>query len=172
MSKQTWQIDAAHSEIGFKVKHMMISTVSGQFGNFDATIATDNNDFKNATVTASADIASISTNNKDRDAHLQSADFFDAAQHPQMTFKSTAFDGEKLSGDLTIRGVTKPVTFDVEYNGTAVDPYGNTKAGFEVSGELNRKDFGLAWNAVTEAGGVVVSDKVKINANLQFIKQA
>lgn len=170
-TKTNWSIDTAHSEINFKVKHMMISTVSGSFENFDGTAETDNNDFKNANFKFTAKVDSVNTNNKDRDNHLKSDDFFGSDKFPELTFKSKSFDGNKVTGDLTIKDVTKEITLDAEYNGTAVDPYGQTKAGFEFEGTINRKDFGLTWSAVTEAGSVVVSDKVKLIASLQFIKQ-
>lgn len=166
-----WSIDQSHSDIAFKIKHMMISTVSGNFKDFTATVDTEGNDFKNAKINFSAKIDSINTNNADRDGHLKSNDFFNAAEYPELKFVSKSFDGEKLIGDLTIRDITKEVTLDVDYNGTAVDPYGQTKAGFEVKGEINRKDYGLTWSAVTEAGNVVVSDKVKLIADVQFVKQ-
>ncbi|MBK5212764.1 MAG: YceI family protein [Flavobacteriaceae bacterium] len=167
----TWKIDGTHSEINFKVKHMMISTVTGSFEKFGGDVETTNKDFKNANFSFSAEIDSVNTNNNDRDTHLKSDDFFGADKFPKLTFTSKSFDGEKIVGDLTIKGVTKEVTFETEYNGTAVDPYGQTKAGFEFEGQVSRKDFGLTWNAVTEAGSVVVSDKVKLIASLQFIKQ-
>lgn len=167
-----WKIDTTHSEIAFKVKHMMISTVTGHFEDFDATITTDNDDFNPSSVEFSAKIDSINTKNKDRDAHLKSDDFFNAEKFPELTFVSTHFDGSKLVGDLTIRDVTKSITLDVDLNGVAVDPYGQTKAGFEISGEINRKDYNLTWSAVTEAGNIVVSDKVKLVIDAQFIKQA
>ncbi|MDN3723583.1 YceI family protein [Aequorivita sp. SDUM287046] len=170
-AKTIWKIDTSHSEINFKVKHMMISTVSGSFENFDGKAETENENFKNADFTFSAKIDSINTNNKDRDNHLKSDDFFGSEKFPELTFKSKSFDGNSVTGDLSIKGVTKEVTLDAEFNGTAVDPYGQTKAGFEFEGQINRKDFGLTWNAVTEAGSVVVSDKVKLIASLQFIKQ-
>ena len=170
-TKTTWNIDATHSEINFKVKHMMISTVTGSFEKFDGKVETSNDDFKNAKFTFSAEIDSVNTNNKDRDNHLKSDDFFGAEKHPKLTFKSKSFDGKKMIGDITIKGITKEITLDTEYNGTAVDPYGQTKAGFEFEGQINRKDFDLTWSAVTEAGNVVVSDKVKLIASLQFIKQ-
>ena len=178
MSTQTltkWEIDTTHSEITFKVKHLVISTVTGKFRTFDANIETDNEDFEDAKVTFEADINSIDTNNEDRDNHLKSDDFFNAEEYPKMTFESTSFerngDGEyKLVGELTIRGNTKTVELDAEYGGTVMDPYGNTKAGFEVTGKINRKEFGLTWSAVTEAGNVVVSDEVKLIMNVQFVK--
>lgn len=173
MEKNTnWSIDSTHSEIAFKVKHMMISTVTGHFEDFQATAKTNGDDFNNASLDFSAKTASINTKNKDRDAHLKSDDFFNSEKFPEMTFVSKSFDGEKLVGDLTIRNVTKEVTLDAELNGIAVDPYGQTKAGFEIKGEINRKDFNLTWSAVTEAGSIVVSDKVKLVVDVQFIKQA
>ncbi|GGF78387.1 YceI family protein [Wenyingzhuangia marina] len=172
MEKLTkWAIDPTHSEVAFKVKHMMISTVTGHFENFSANLETENEDFKGASFDFTAQIDSINTKNKDRDAHLKSDDFFNAESYPEMTFKSKSFDGETLIGDLTIRDITKEISLAVELNGVAVDPYGQTKAGFEIVGEINRKDFNLTWSAVTEAGSVVVSDKVKLVIDAQFIKQ-
>lgn len=169
--KTTWKLDPTHSEIEFKVKHMMISTVTGSFSEFDGEVEAADDSFKDAKFKFNAKIDSISTKNSDRDTHLKSDDFFNAEKFPQLTFKSKSFDGEKMVGDLTIRDITKEVTLNVDFNGVAVDPYGQTKAGFEAEGSLNRKDFNLSWNAVTEAGSIVVSDKVKLIANLQFIKQ-
>lgn len=165
-----WKVDPTHAEIGFKVKHMMISTVKGHFDSFDVEVSADDNEFKNASVKVEVDIASINTKNSDRDNHLKSDDFFNAEKFPKMTFESTAFDGEKLVGNLTIRDTTKEVELDVDFNGIAVDPYGQTKAGFEVSGEINRKEFGLSWGAVTEAGSIVVAENVKLQMDLQLIK--
>ena len=167
-----WIIDNAHSEIAFKVKHMMISTVTGHFEDFTATAKTNGDDFKNAQLNFSAKTASINTKNSDRDTHLKSDDFFNSEKFPEMKFVSKSFDGEHLIGDLTIRDVTKEITLDAEFNGVAVDPYGQTKAGFEITGQLNRKDFNLTWSAVTEAGSIVVSDKVKLVVDVQFIKQS
>lgn len=167
-----WSIDNAHSEIAFKVKHMMISTVTGYFEYFQATAKTDGENFNNASIEFSAKTASINTKNKDRDAHLQSDDFFNSEKYPDLKFTSKSFDGERLIGDLTIRDVTKEVALDVDFNGIAIDPYGQTKAGFEINGEINRKDFNLTWSAVTEAGSIVVSDKVKLVIDVQFIKQS
>lgn len=173
----TFKIDPAHSEIHFKVKHLMITNVTGSFGTYDATLESDKEDFSDAKVSFEADIASISTGNEQRDGHLKGEDFFAADQHPKLSFTSTSLqklgdEDYKLNGDLTVRGVTKPVTLNVTYNGTVVDPYGQTKAGFEITGKINRKDFGLNWSAVTEAGGLVVSDEVKLVLNVQMIKQA
>lgn len=167
-----WKIDNAHSEIAFKVKHMMISTVTGHFENFDATITTNDETFNNATVAFNAKIDSINTKNKDRDVHLKSEDFFNSAAFPEMKFVSKSFDGQVLVGDLTLRGVTKEVELNADLNGVAVDPYGQTKAGFEITGEISRKEFDLTWSPVTEAGSIVVSDKVKLVIDAQFIKQA
>ncbi len=171
MATQKWKVDQSHSDVTFKVRHMMISTVSGIITDFDASIETEKEDFKNASFEFSANIDSINTKNNDRDQHLKSADFFDAENHPQITFKSKSYDGEKMVGDMTIRGITKELVLDVSFNGVAVDGYGQTKSGFEFTGELNRKDFNLNWNAVTEAGSIVVSDKVRLNIDMQFIKQ-
>lgn len=171
MATTKWILDPSHSEVSFKVKHMMISTVTGHFDEFEASIETEQEDFKNAEMRFSAKVDSINTKNSDRDAHLKSEDFFNATAHPELSFTSTAFEGEKLTGKITLRGVTKEITLEVDYNGIVEDPYGQTKAGFEFTGSLNRKDFGLSWSAVTEAGNVVVSDKVKLIVNAQFIKQ-
>lgn len=174
--KTKWVLDSMHSEVQFKVKHLVISTVTGNFGKFEATAETDGDAFETATVSFSADVDSITTGNEQRDGHLKSADFFDAGNHPKITFESTGIskigdDQYKLNGNLTMRGVTKPVTLDAHFGGTMTDPYGNFKAGFEVTGKVNRKEFGLHWHAVTEAGGIVVSDEVRIHANVQFAKQ-
>ncbi len=166
----TWKIDKAHSDVTFKVRHMMISTVTGHFEDFQATIESPSEDFKNARVKFKANAESISTNNNDRDTHLRSNDFFNAEKFPAISFVSKSFDGSRLVGDLTIRDVTKEIALEVDFNGIAVDGYGQTKAGFEIRGEVNRKDFNLNWNAVTEAGNIVVSDKVRILADVQFIK--
>ncbi len=172
MKNTNWTLDTVHSEIAFKIKHMMISTVTGHFEDFQATAKTDGDDFKDAEFNFSAKTESINTKNKDRDTHLKSDDFFNAAQFPELTFVSKSFDGDKLVGDLTIRDITKEVTLDASFNGVAVDPYGQTKAGLEANGEINRKDFNLTWGAVTEAGSVVVSDKVRLVIDLQFTKEA
>lgn len=174
--KTKWAIDPSHSEIHFKVKHMMVSTVTGAFNEFEGTAASDQEDFTGANIAFSANVNSISTNSQQRDEHLKSDDFFNAAQYPKLTFQSKSFtklpDGlYRLVGDLTIREHTHEVALNVEYNGTIVDPYGQTKAGFEMSGKINRKDFGLKWSAITEAGGVVVSDEVRLVMNVQLVKQ-
>jgi polyisoprenoid-binding protein YceI len=172
MNNTNWTIDNTHSEIAFKVKHMMISTVTGHFEKFEANAKTDGDNFNNAVIAFSAKTNSINTKNNDRDTHLKSDDFFNSEKYPEMKFVSKSFIGEQIVGDLTIRNITKEITLDAELNGIAVDPYGQTKAGFEIKGEINRKDFNLTWSAVTEAGSIVVSDKVKLVIDVQFIKQA
>ncbi len=169
--KTIWTIDPAHSETSFKVKHMMISTIRGSFNEFSATAETDGDNFENASFSAEINIDSINTKNTDRDNHLKSDDFFNAEAYPVMTFKSREINENEFIGDLTIRNTTKEVRLAADFNGIAVDPYGQTKAGFELSGEINRKDFGLSWSAVTEAGNIVVSDKIKLQIDAQFIKQ-
>ncbi len=173
----TWNIDPMHSEVQFKVKHLMISTVTGSFGTYEGIVNTTNeSDFEGSTISFSADIDSIATGQEQRDGHLKSGDFFDAENFPKLTFASTSFtkngDAYALVGDLTIKGTTKLVTLTAEFGGTMVDFYGNTKAGFDISGKINRSDFGLTWNGVTEAGGVVVSDEVKLHFNIQVAKVA
>lgn len=171
-----WKIDPAHSEIQFKVKHLMITTVTGYFKQFDLDVETETEDFATAkSIEFTADINSIDTNNAQRDTHLRSADFFDAEQHGQLRFVGNKYeasgDEAKLHGELTIKGVTKPLTVNVEFGGIVVDPYGQTKAGFTVNGKISRKEFGLTWNAVTEAGQIVVSDEIKLHAEIQLVKQ-
>jgi polyisoprenoid-binding protein YceI len=171
-----WTIDTTHSEIQFKVKHLMISTVTGSFKNFNLTVETSNEDFNSVKkIEFTADVNSIDTNNTQRDEHLKSADFFDAGNFNQILFVGNKYesngDEATVSGDLTIKGVTKPVTLNVEFGGIVVDPYGQTKAGFTVSGKISRKEFGLTWSAVTEAGSIVVSDDIKIQAEIQVIEQ-
>ena len=174
MATTNWVIDASHSEVQFKVKHLVITTVTGNFTEFSGTVESGDT-FENAKVSFEANIASINTNSEQRDGHLKSADFFDAEKFPKLLFNATKFskkgDNFEVVGDLTIKGVTKSVTLAVEYGGTANDPWGNTKAGFEVTGKINRKDFDLGWNAPTEAGGVLVSEEVKLIANVQLLKQ-
>lgn len=172
-----WKIDPTHSEIQFKVKHLMITTVTGYFKSFDLEVETETEDFNTAkSIIFTADIDSIDTNNAQRDTHLKSADFFDAANHGQLKFAGKKYqsngDEATLTGDLTIRGTTKPITLNVDFGGTVVDPYGQLKAGFTVSGKVSRKEFGLTWSAVTEAGQVVVSDEIKIHAEVQLVRQA
>ena len=177
MATRNWVVDPFHSEVQFKVKHLMITTVTGSFSSYHATITTEDENFMKGKVEFSADINSISTGNADRDAHLKSAEFFDAEKYPQIKFVTTDFESVdndssyELYGDLTIRDVTKKVKLDTEFGGVVQDAYGNTKAGFSINGKINRKDFGLTWNAVTEAGGVVVSDEVRIACEIQLIEQ-
>jgi polyisoprenoid-binding protein YceI len=177
MATTTWSIDPTHSEVQFKIKHLVISTVTGQFNTFNGSLEAVGDDFSGSKATFEASIDSISTNNADRDGHLKSPDFFDAANFPTLNFESTSFENKggnnyKISGNFTIKGVTKEVILDAEFGGIMTDPYGNVKAGFEITGKINRKDFGLTWSAVTEAGGIVVSDEVKLALNVQFVKQA
>lgn len=177
MATTKWVLDPNHSEVSFKVKHLMVTNVSGSFNTFSVTAETTGDDFSNATVDFSADATSISTNSEQRDEHLKSADFFDAINFPQITFKATGFEKKgsneefELTGDLTIKGIIKSVKLNVEYGGVVKDPWGNTKAGFNVTGKINRKDFGLNWNTMLETGGVMVSEDVRINSEIQLIKQ-
>lgn len=164
-----WNLDPAHSEITFKVRHMMISNVKGEFKNFNVDLESADDEFKNVKANATIDTASISTNNTDRDNHLKSAEFFNAEAHPQITFETDSLNDD-ITGNLTINGVTKPVKLEVDFGGINVDPWGQTKAGFSFEGKIKRSDFGLNWNAALEAGGVMVSDEVKIAGELQFIK--
>lgn len=164
-----WNLDPTNSEITFKVRHMMISNVKGNFNNFTATVETEDDTFKNATVKATLQTDSVDTNNADRDTHLKSAEFFNAEAHPEITFESDSLNSG-ITGHLTINGVTKPVQLDVDFGGINVDPWGQTKAGFSFEGKISRKDFGLNWNAALETGGVMVSDEVKIAGELQFVK--
>lgn len=164
-----WNLDPSHSEITFKVRHMMISNVKGEFKNFNVDLESEDENFKNVKASASIDTSSISTNNTDRDNHLKSAEFFNAEVHPQITFETDSLNDE-VTGNLTINGITKPVKLDVDFGGINVDPWGQTKAGFSFEGKINRSDFGLNWNAALEAGGVMVSDEVKIAGELQFVK--
>lgn len=175
MAHSKWTIDPTHSEVTFKVKHLMISTVTGKFKTFEGSLEADGEGFENLqNIEFKSDISSIDTNNEQRDEHLRSADFFTADQHPQLTFKASQFDvkNDTLQGELTIKGVTKPITLDAEFGGVVVDPYGQTKAGLTVNGKISRKEFGLTWDGVTEAGSVVVSDQVRLNLEVQFVKQA
>ncbi len=172
----TWTIDPTHSEVQFRVRHLVISNVTGSFQKFDGKVEADKEDFSDAKISFSADIDSITTHNEQRDGHLKSADFFDAAQFPQLSFESVSFeksgDGTyEMTGNLTIKGHAQPATLEVTHGGVAADFYGNTKAGFEISGRISRQQYGLTWNAITEAGGTVVSDEVKLIMAVQVIKQ-
>lgn len=177
MQTTNWVLDPTHSEIVFKVKHLMITNVKGEFRKFNASLSSDGNSFNNAAVSVSIDAASVFTNEENRDNHLKSADFFDVENNKEITFTGTSFtkvDDENftLKGNLTIKGVSKEISLAVEFGGVNKDPWGNEKAGFSVSGKFNRKDFGLNWNAALETGGVLVSEEVKLNAEVQFVKQA
>lgn len=177
MATTKWVSDPTHSEVQFKVKHLMITTVTGYFNTFQVEAESADGQFGDASnIVFSADVDSISTNNEQRDAHLKSADFFDAGNHRQVSFVGTRYeqvDGQDflLHGDLSIRGITKPVKVQVAFGGVVVDPYGQTKAGFTVTGKISRKEFGLTWNAVTEAGSVVVSDEIRLQAEIQLVSQ-
>jgi len=174
MSTTKWIIDPTHSEVAFKVKHLVISTVTGYFRKFEGAAESASEDFNGASVTFYLDVNSIDTNQSDRDQHLKSADFFDTASFPSIAFAGKLVNqgGEyQLQGDLTLKGITQQVTLDLTYGGTVADPYGQTKAGFEIEGKLNRKDFGLTWSAITEAGSVVVSDQVRLQLSVQLVKQ-
>ncbi len=175
MSKTKWNIDPTHSEVTFKVKHMMITNVSGTIKDFNLSAETDGDDFTASDATFVAKAASVDTGNEQRDGHLRSPEFFDAEKFPEIRFRKTGFekvggDNYKLHGELTIRDVTKPIVLDAEHGGIGKDPWGNTKTGFTISGKINRKDFGLNWNAALETGGVLVSDDVKINCEIQLVK--
>ncbi|GEO08383.1 YceI family protein [Segetibacter aerophilus] len=177
MATTKWSLDPTHSEIGFKIKHLMISNVSGNFNKFDVQVETNGDNFENANVTANIDVASINTNNEQRDAHLRNADFFEVEKHPEITFTSTKVervddDTFNLYGNLIIKETTKPVKLSVEYSGVAKDPWGNVKAGFTINGKINRKDFGINYNAVLETGGVMLGEELKVNGEIQLVKQA
>ena len=164
-----WNLDPTHSEITFKVRHMMISNVKGEFKNFNVDLESEDDNFKNVKAHAVIDTDSISTNNTDRDNHLKSAEFFNAEQHPKITFDANSLNND-ITGNITINDVTKPIELEVDFGGINVDPWGQTKAGFSFEGKIKRSDFGLNWNAALEAGGVMVSDDVKIAGELQFVK--
>ncbi len=170
-----WVLDPSHSEINFKVRHLMISNVKGEFRKFTAQV--NGEDFTASTIEAEIDATSIFTNDDKRDEHLKSGDFFDVVQHPSISFTGKSFkkldeSNYTLAGALVIKGISKDVSLDVEFGGLNTDPWGNKKAAFSISGKINRKDWGLTWNATLETGGVLVSDEIRINAELQFIKQS
>ncbi len=174
MATTKWTLDPTHSELQFKVKHLMISTVTGSLKSFSAELSSEGDEFTDAAISFSGDINTLDTGNSDRDNHLKSGDFFDAEKFPTMDFKSTSVekDGSDLiiKGDLTIKETTKPVKLTAELGGIATDPWGNTKTGFTLSAKINRADFGLTWNAALETGGVMVSEEVRILGELQFVK--
>jgi polyisoprenoid-binding protein YceI len=177
MATTKWVLDATHSELGFKIKHLMISSVSGSLKSFQAEVETDGVDFTTSQISLSADMASISTNNDQRDAHLRNSDFFEVEKYPELKFTSTKAekidsDTFVLSGDLTLKGVTKPVKLNVEFNGVTKDPWGGERAGFVVTGKINRSEWGINFNAALETGGVVLSEEVRIFSEIQLVKQA
>ncbi|RAV98443.1 hypothetical protein DQQ10_23900 [Pseudochryseolinea flava] len=171
-TKTKWAIDTTHSEAQFKVKHLVISTVTGYFKKFQGDVTAEDEKFDGAEVNVTIETNSIDTNQADRDGHLKSEDFFAAERFPNITFNGVLeIDGDyKLVGELTIRDVKKPITLDVDFGGVTKDPWGNIKAGFEVNGKINRKDFGLNWSALTEAGGMVVGEEVKLHFNIELTK--
>jgi len=176
MSKQVWNIDGAHSEIGFKVRHMMITNVNGIFNSYTATMYADAADFSDAEISFEADIDSINTRNEQRDGHLKSPEFFDVEKFPKLNFKSSSFtktaDGQyTMKGMFNMHGVEKEVSMNVEFTGTVVDPWGQVKAGFEITGALNRSEYGLTWNATSEDGSIVLDEVIKLALNVQMIKQ-
>jgi len=170
-----WKFDRSHSSIKFSVSHMMVSEADGKFGDFSVNVASDKEDFSDATIDVSIKATSINTDDAKRDEHLRSADFFDVANHPNITFKSksmkkTGNGTYKLSGDFTMRGVTKPITLDVKFGGTQKSPWGQTVAGFKIMGNINRKDFGVSWSKLLDQGGAVVGDVVELVANIEITK--
>ena len=176
MTNTKWALDPTHSEVQFKVRHLMVSNVTGQFKQFTATVETDGDDITTAKVHFVADVNSISTNNEQRDGHLKTGDFFDAANYPQLTFDSTklektGIDTYKLHGTLTMRGVSKEITLNVESGGIVQDPWGNTRTGFEITGKINRMDYGVNFSMVSETGGVLLGHEVSLHANAEFVKE-
>lgn len=177
MHTTKWLLDPTHSELGFKIKHLMISNVSGTFKNFTAEVETDGEDFRTAQINLTAEVASISTNNEQRDAHLRNSDFFEVENYPELRFSSTQVediddDTFILYGELTLKGVTNPVKLNVEFNGVTKDPWGGERAGFVITGKINRSKWGLNFNAALETGGVVLGDEVKIMSEIQLVKEA
>jgi len=175
MAAETWNFDRSHSNLGFWVRHLMVSRVRGSFGVWTGTLVVDDNDPSKSKVTAEIDAGSINTHDEKRDAHLKGADFLDVEKHPKVTFASTKVekagpDLYRVRGDLTIRGVSKPIVLDVEYAGRSKDPWGGERAGFSAKADIDRKEFGLNWNMVLETGGVLVGDKINIEIELEVIK--
>ena len=176
MTKTKWLLDPIHSELQFKIKHLMISNVSGAFKSFSAEVETEDEDFSTAKINLTAQMDSISTNNEQRDAHLRNSDFFEVEKYPELKFKSTKVeevdsDTFMLHGELTMKGVTKPVKLDVEFNGATKDPWGGERAGFVITGKINRADWGINFNSVLETGGVMLSEEVRINSEIELVKQ-
>ena len=177
MTSTKWTLDPIHSELGFKIKHLMISHVSGSFKNFSAEVSMEENDFSTADIHLTAEMASIFTNNEQRDTHLRTSDFFEVEKYPELIFQSTKVvkidsDTFTLYGDLTLKGVTKPVQLNVEYSGVTKDPWGGERAGFVVTGKMKRTDWGVNFNSLLETGGVALGEEVKINSEIQLVKQA
>ena len=177
MTTTKWALDPTHSELSFKIRHLMISNVSGGFTKFNVSAESIGNDFETAKIIADIEVSSINTNNTQRDAHLRNADFFEIEKHPRITFRSTKVEKANgdifdLYGDLTIKNITHPVKLTVEYSGLAKDSWGNIKAGFTINGKINRKDWGITYNAVLETGGFALGDEVKITAEVQLVKEA
>ena len=176
MNKTKWALDQTHAEIQFKVRHLMVSHVTGHFKNFNATVETEDDDLTTAKVHFTADVDSISTNNAQRDAHLKTGDFFDAENHPQIVFEGTklektGLDEYKLQGILTMRGISKPVVLNVEFGGIVQDPWGFTRTGFSITGKINRKEWGVSFSMVSETGSILLGEDVSIAANVEFVKQ-
>ncbi len=175
-NKTTWVSDPTHSEILFKVKHLMITNVKGEFKKFNVSVNAEGSNFSNAEIKVAIDANSVFTNQDDRDNHLKSVDFFDAENHKELTFESTSLvkkdENFQLKGLLTIKGISKEITMDVEFGGINKDPWGNEKAGFSLTGKISRKDWELNWNAALETGGMLVSDEVRLSAEIQLVKKA
>jgi polyisoprenoid-binding protein YceI len=177
MKTTRWVLDPSHSELGFKIRHLMISNVSGAFKNFQVEAESDGEDFSTAKISVTADMSSISTHNEQRDAHLRNADFFEVDKHPELQFKSTRVEKADLDcftvyGNLTLKSITKPVVLNVEFNGLTKDPWGGERAGFLVTGKINRSEWGVNFNGVLETGGVMLGEEVKITGEIQLLKQA
>ncbi|HYN28869.1 MAG TPA: YceI family protein [Dermatophilaceae bacterium] len=171
LAQGTWSVDASHTELAFTARHLMVTKVRGRFTDLTGTVSVGET-LADSGADVTVQMTSVETGSADRDAHLRSGDFFDVEAFPTMAFRATSFEGGSLTGDLTIKGVTRPVTFDVGFNGVATDPWGNLKAGFEASAEVNRKDWDLTWNVALESGGVLVSEKVKLSLDVQLVKSA
>lgn len=176
MTKSIWTIDPTHSEIGFKVKHMMFTNVSGKFTNIQAVIENENDNFETSKISFTAEVNSIDTNNEDRDKHLRSADFFDVENYPNLSFTSTKVEKNKegnytIYGDLTIKNKTQSIALDTAYSGLMKDPWGNTKAGISLTGKINRKEFGLTWNSALETGGVLVGEDIQLISEIQLMRK-
>lgn len=176
MEKTKWNVDPIHSELGFKIKHLMISNVSGTFRNFQVQVETNEDDFSSAVIKVTVEINSISSNNEQRDHHLLASDFFEAEKYPQLIFQSSKVEKEDddtfyVFGELTMKGITKPVKLTVQYSGITKDPWGGVRAGFDVTGKINRSDWGMSFNGALETGGVILSEEVKIFGELQLLKQ-